>query len=80
MAKYVTEEYLDKKLEDLELKLDKKFVTKVEFAEFRSENTQRQDEMITILKRIDQERVFTTEWIRRIESDVTMLKNHLHLA
>ena len=29
-----------------------------------------QDKMIGILKRLDQERVFTTEWIRRIEKDV----------
>jgi len=28
------------------------------------------DEMVVILRRLDQERVFTSEWIRRIESDV----------
>jgi len=40
----------------------------------------RMDDMVAILKRLDQERVFTIEWIRRIESDVSMVKKHLKLA
>ena len=28
------------------------------------------DEMMVILKKLDQERIFTTEWIRRIEGEV----------
>ena len=50
-----------------------------EFEEFRSENASRQDEMVTILRRLDQERMFTVEWIRRIESDVSMMKKHFKL-
>ncbi|MFH0828946.1 MAG: hypothetical protein V1907_02085 [Candidatus Kerfeldbacteria bacterium] len=73
MPKYVTEAYLDQRLNDLEVRLDKKFVTKDEFHT-------RMDEVVTILKRLDQERVFTIEWIRRIESDVSMVKKHLKLA
>lgn len=33
-----------------------------------------------ILQRLDQERVFTTEWIRRIEDDVKRIKIQLKLA
>jgi uncharacterized protein YjgD (DUF1641 family) len=29
-----------------------------------------QEEMITILKRLDEERIFTVEWIKRIEKEV----------
>ena len=41
-----------------------------EISDSRKENLQAQDEMITILRRLDQERIFTTEWIKRIEGDV----------
>jgi len=37
------------------------------------------DQAMTILQRLDQERVFTMEWIRRIESDVERVKKQLHL-
>lgn len=30
----------------------------------------RQDEIITILRRLDQERIFTASWIQRIEKEV----------
>lgn len=45
-------------------------VTKGEFQEFRREVTTANEKMITILERLDQERIFTAEWIKRIESDV----------
>lgn len=38
------------------------------------------DNQAVILKRLDQERFFTSEHIRRIEADVEMLKRHLHLV
>lgn len=38
------------------------------------------DEVLTIVRRLDQERIFTTEWVRRIESEVDRIKKHLHLA
>ena len=38
------------------------------------------DNQAVILQRLDQERFFTSEHIRRIETDVEMLKRHLHLA
>jgi len=38
-----------------------KFITKEEFKSFKSENFNRLDEILVILKRLDQERIFTTE-------------------
>ena len=52
----------DQKLEQL--------VAKEEFADFRSEVSSTQDEMLKILHRLDQERIFTTKWVQRIESEV----------
>ncbi|MDO8599356.1 MAG: hypothetical protein Q7S02_04560 [bacterium] len=40
----------------------------------------KEDAMIVILKRFDEERVATTAWIQRVENEVLMLKRHLHLA
>lgn len=39
----------------------KELVTKKEFAKFKDENFTRLDNMMTILQRLDQERVFTIE-------------------
>lgn len=47
-----------------------RIVTKDEFSDFRKETLQNQEEMITILKRLDQERIFTIEWVKRIEKEV----------
>lgn len=38
------------------------------------------DKQGVILQRLDQERLFTIEWIKRIEADVTKIKQHLQLA
>lgn len=57
-----------------------KMVTRDEFKASEDRLTSRMDEMITILQRLDQERIFTVEWIRRIESDVERVKKQLHLA
>ena len=46
-----------------------------------------QDRMITILERLDQERVFTNEWIKRMERsteeqqiEIKKIKQHLKIA
>lgn len=50
---------------------DDEFKTvKKEMADFKRETLAGQEQMITILKRLDQERIFTAEWIRRIEAEV----------
>lgn len=50
----------DERFEVLERKIDQS----------HQELLQGQDEMMAILRRLDQERVFTTEWIKRIEGEV----------
>lgn len=77
MSKYVTEEHFDTEMRSVREEIG---TLRTQFEEFRTETTNRHDEMITILRRLDQERIFTVEWIRRIESDVTMMKKHLKLA
>lgn len=52
---------------------DKRFdelVTKGEFQEFKRQVLTGQDEMMAILRRLDQERIFTVAWVRRIEKEV----------
>mgnify|MGYP001581038299 CR=1 FL=1 len=49
-------------------------VTKDEFHSFREELRLTNDQMMVILKRLDEERYFTAEWIRRVEDDVKILK------
>jgi len=52
---------------------DKKFdelVTKGEFKQFKEEMLSGQDRMLQILERLDQERIFTNEAIKRLEKDV----------
>jgi hypothetical protein len=68
----------DEQLEKIEAKLDN-LPTKGEWL-------QKQDEMISILKRLNQKRVFTTEALRRIElvveehtKEIRQIKQHLKL-
>jgi len=58
-----------KKLIEHDDKFDK-LVTKSEFNEFKDSFFQGQDQMMAILTRLDQERVFTVERIKRIEKKV----------
>ena len=53
-----------------------RMVTREQF----DESLTKEDAMMVILKRFDEEHVATTAWIQRVESDVLMLKRHLHLA
>lgn len=48
-------------------------VTKNEFNTFKDQILTGQDKMMQILQRLDQERIFTQEWIKRIEKEV---ENH----
>ncbi len=45
-------------------------VTKTEFHKFKDQVLSTQDEMLTILRRLDEERIFTTAWVKRIEKEV----------
>lgn len=38
------------------------------------------DKMMVVLNRLDQERIFTQQWVTRIENDVQRVKEHLHIT
>jgi len=59
----------DMRLERIEGRLDKTLT--------REEYLAGYDEMITILRRLDQERIFTTEWIKRVEDEVNQQKQQI---
>lgn len=59
----------DKRFESLEYKLDtlgEKVLTS-------------QDEILSMVRRVDQERVFTTAWVKRIEDDIRKIKTELKI-
>jgi hypothetical protein len=47
-----------------------KLVTIEEFQKFKNEMFNGQDKMMTILQRLDEERIFTNKWIKDIEDKV----------
>ncbi len=57
-------------------KLGKNMATRLDLDEMRTV----MDKAMTILERLDQERIFTQEWVKRIENDVDRIKKHLHLV
>ncbi len=63
---------IDERLKGIDGKIEK-MVTKDEFLIAH-------EETVTFLKKLDQERVFTVEWIRRIETDVIRIKEVLKIA
>jgi hypothetical protein len=38
-----------------------------------------QDKILTIVRRLDEERIFTTKWVERIEQEVDKIKTHLKI-
>lgn len=57
------------------LEHDEQFVqVRSEMGQFRNEANQRFDEIMVVLNRLDQERIFTTEWIKRIDKRVENLE------
>lgn len=56
----------DERLERVEGKIDKMLT--------RDEFTKTSDQMMVILKRLDEERIFTYSWIRRVEEEVGAMK------
>ena len=53
---------------------------------FKNQVYTAQDEMLTILRRLDEERIFTTKWVERIEKEVeghkqeiAKMKSHLKI-
>lgn len=50
------------------------------FEEVNNNMNSRLDEILVIVQRIDQERVFTFEYVKRIEGDVNKIKKILKIA
>ena len=57
------------KLQEHDDRLDK-LVTKADVFEFKNGITKVQDEMLGILRRLDQERIFTNEVIRQMQEEL----------
>jgi predicted RND superfamily exporter protein len=51
-----------------------RMVIKEELQTFRDEVSSSNDEMLTILKRLDEERHFTAAWIQRVEEELKIAK------
>lgn len=75
--KYVSQEHFDAAIG--ELRSEDQSI-KNEVRSFRNDTMDKLDGMTVILRRLDEDRPFMYEWIKRIESDVTMVKKHLKLA
>ena len=56
----------------------KDLVTRREFAEFKDENLTRLDKMMTILRRLDEERLFTFEMVKRIEGEIERQRKEIN--
>jgi hypothetical protein len=61
--------HIDNRFNRLHTRLETEFVTKDDFHT-------RMDKMMTILLRLDQELTFEQEWKRRMESEITLIKQH----
>ncbi|MEK7516826.1 MAG: hypothetical protein AAB562_04490 [Patescibacteria group bacterium] len=84
---------ISKILEEMDKKLDRVITAVVsrgekldtpasrdDLGQFRGKVMDALDKRMVVLQRLDQERVFTVEWIRRIGKDVERIKVHLKLA
>jgi len=53
-------------------------VTREEFSVFKNDMMNGQDQMIKILTRLDDERIFTVEWVKKIEKDVEQQREEIN--
>ena len=56
------------------------FATKSDLENLENRLMTHLDQQSVISKRLDEERHFTVEWVRRIEADVDRIKTHLQIA
>ncbi len=75
----MNEDKIIQKLIEIDAKLDN-VVVKDDLNSFKKEYFNGQDQVLAILKRLDEERTFTIEWVRRIETDVARIKEVLKIA
>ncbi|MBI3260837.1 hypothetical protein HYZ64_00490 [Candidatus Berkelbacteria bacterium] len=65
----------------LDAKREKQLIeSRDEFREFKEDLFTSLDSHTAILKRLDQERMFTLERIKRIETDIDLIKKHVGLV
>lgn len=65
----MNEDKIIAKLAEHDQKFDE-LLKKTDFNEFRNQILPSQDKIMEILQRLDQERIFTTAWVSRIEKEV----------
>lgn len=75
----MNEDKIINKLIEIDEKLDG-FAKKSDLKELEERLVTQLDQQSVILKRLDEERHFTVEWVRRIEADVEKIKTHLQIA
>lgn len=72
---------LNGRINTLETRLDGRMDRLEErFAEYRDEVLIALDKQMVILQRLDQERVFTIEWVKRLEGEIEKIKRHVGLT
>jgi len=72
----MNEDKVLQKLDEHDRRFDK---LESEISDFKHRVLVTQDEILTIIRRLDEERVFTTRWIERIEEEVNKIKTHLNI-
>lgn len=50
-----------------------------DFSSFRQQTQTAQDEILTIIRRLDEERVFSSRWVARMEEEISKIKTHLKI-
>jgi hypothetical protein len=75
----MNEDKIIDKLIEHDVVLEKLSPVIAEVRSFREEQTMANDQMLTILKRLDEERLFTVEWIRRVEEDLKQTRKTVEL-
>lgn len=75
-----TQDKIIEKLVEMDQKLNSLEDIKEDLRSFKEETAVNFDHQGAILRRLDQERLFTMEHIKRIEAEVDRIKAHLHLA
>ncbi|KKW17528.1 MAG: hypothetical protein UY58_C0002G0014 [Candidatus Magasanikbacteria bacterium GW2011_GWA2_50_22] len=76
---YMDEDKIIQKLVEIDQKLEG-VATKDELSGFRQDVMDGLDKQLVILQRLDQERLFSIERVKRIEEDVERIKLQLRVA
>jgi hypothetical protein len=63
---------IDERTQKIDENIEKNMVTRSEFLTAH-------EEVVTFLKKLDQERIFTIEWVKRIEAEVAKIKEVLKI-